>query len=160
MFEYTGNFTTLSLLDSCFADCYIGLGDGCAGLEIWLPHVGDVSAEQYCNLKWSGIDEGKQGAFLCCFVVHHDVPTRTYTHYSSTAYMALKVCAAKAIGGTDPSSKDEQVGLYQKQQWEQAKCAYDYCHQNGVPLTRVSIGVPSIVMLSNSSSNWKHVVQC
>ena len=59
MFEYTGNFTTLSLLDPCFADCYIGLGDGCAGLEVWLPHVGDVSTEQYCSLKWSGIDEGK-----------------------------------------------------------------------------------------------------
>ena len=46
----------------------------------------------------------------------------------STAYMALKVCAAKAIGGTDQSSKEELVGIYQKQQWEQSKCAYDNCH--------------------------------
>ena len=44
--------------------------------------------------------------------------------------MALKVCAAKAIGNTDQDtsmSKEEYVGVIQKQQWQNSKCTYGYC---------------------------------
>ena len=95
IFVETGNFTKLSTLESCIADCYTGQGDGCVDVAVFLPYYGEVSVQQYCSLNWSGMDE---------------------------AYMSLKICTAKAIG------KEEHVGLYQKQQRENDKCSYEYCH--------------------------------
>ena len=102
MFEYMSNFTELGSYVSCLPECQIGR-DGCMELQPWLTYYGKISVEQYCTLKWGDIDE---------------------------AYMALKVCAAKAIGNPDQNtsmSKEEYVEVIQKQQWQNSKCTYDYC---------------------------------
>ena len=68
---------------------------------MWLPHFGDTSPEQYCSMKWDGIDE---------------------------AYGLLKVCAAKAIGESNLLTKEEYVDVFQFNYLSQLGCAYDYCH--------------------------------
>jgi len=100
MFVYTDNFRDVGATSTCLVDCQIG-GDGCKELEMWLPHFGDTSAEQYCSLKWYGIDN---------------------------AYGDLKICAAKAIGESSLSTKDEYANAFTVSHLSQLNCAYDYCH--------------------------------
>lgn len=100
VFVYTDKFRDVGATSTCLVDCQIG-GDGCKELEMWLPHFGDTSAEQYCSLKWYGIDN---------------------------AYGDLKICAAKAIGESSLLTKDEYVDAFTASHLSQLNCAYDYCH--------------------------------
>ena len=92
----------------CLADCYFEGGDGCGGLETWLPYAGAVSVEQYCVQKWSKIDY---------------------------AYGALRVCAAKAIANpTDGTTKEEYVNQTEAMINSENKCALGYWMNDCKPL--------------------------
>ena len=82
MFAQTTNFTELGAGANCLADCYTGLGPGCNELysQGWLTNYGKIPVDQYCDEQWFGIDN---------------------------AYNAIKLCAAKAIGGDDDDDDDD-----------------------------------------------------
>jgi hypothetical protein len=87
MFAQTSNFTELGAGANCLADCYTGLGPGCNELysEGWLTNYGKIPVDQYCDEQWFGIDNG---------------------------YNAIKLCAAKAIGGDDDDDDDDDNTNY------------------------------------------------
>eukprot|EP00986_Skeletonema_menzelii_P021210 scaffold33659_cov148-Skeletonema_menzelii.AAC.2 len=101
-FLYFNNFTAVGNRVSCLADCYVAPdgGEGCAAMADWMPNLGTISPETYCSLQWDLIDQG---------------------------FNKLKICGAKAIGGSPTLDRSEMVRDFQLETFEQQYCHFDYC---------------------------------
>ena len=101
-FIYYANFTAVYSRVSCLADCYVapGGGDGCASLVDYYPNVGTISPDTYCSLQWDLIDQG---------------------------FNKLKICGAKAIGGSPTLDRPKMARDFQLETFEQQYCHFDYC---------------------------------
>ena len=164
MFPQTNNFTQVGGYAPCLADCYTGLGDGCALYKSqgWLSNFGQVPVEDYCELQWAGIDNGYNAIKLCAaeaIAVANPAPLEQLsTGVSNSTSMTTTIPATPTNQTT--TTKQDIVEAFQVVQATEGECAYKYCHptvaaaiENSVcPSTNTKTNTKTSSASSSSSS--------
>ena len=131
MFPQTNNFTQVGGYAPCLADCYTGLGDGCALYQSqgWLTNFGQVPVQDYCELQWAGIDNGYNAIKLCAAEAIAVANTAPLEQLSTGVSNSTSTTTTIPVTPTNKTTTTKQdiVEAFQVVQATEGECAYKYC---------------------------------